>query len=30
LETAGFEIEVWEIDDPSSHGHIAVIAKKVA
>lgn len=28
LETAGFEIELWEIDDPSSLGHIAVIAKK--
>ncbi len=30
LENEGFEIEVWEIDDPSSHGHIAVIAKKAA
>jgi SAM-dependent methyltransferase len=30
LEAAGFEIEVWEIDDPSSGGHIAVIAKKSA
>jgi cyclopropane fatty-acyl-phospholipid synthase-like methyltransferase len=30
LEAAGFEIEVWEIDDPSSRGHIAVIAKKAA
>ncbi len=29
LEAAGFEIEVWEIDDPASHGHIAVIARKV-
>jgi cyclopropane fatty-acyl-phospholipid synthase-like methyltransferase len=28
LEAAGFEIEVWEIDDPSSRGHIAVIARK--
>lgn len=28
LEAAGFEIEVWEIDDPSSRGHIAAIAKK--
>jgi SAM-dependent methyltransferase len=28
IETAGFEIELWEVDDPSSHGHIAVIAKK--
>ena len=30
LETEGFEIEVWEVDDPSSRGHIAAIAKKVA
>ena len=30
LEAEGFEIEVWEVDDPSSRGHIAVIAKKVA
>ncbi|HBB88035.1 MAG TPA: class I SAM-dependent methyltransferase [Blastocatellia bacterium] len=30
LEAAGFEIEVWEVDDPSSRGHIAVIAKKSA
>jgi cyclopropane fatty-acyl-phospholipid synthase-like methyltransferase len=30
LETAGFEIETWEIDDPSSLGHIAVIARKMA
>lgn len=30
LEAAGFEIEVWEIDDPASHGHIAVIARKIA
>jgi SAM-dependent methyltransferase len=28
LEDAGFEIELWEIDDPSSRGHIAVIARK--
>jgi SAM-dependent methyltransferase len=28
LEAQGFEIEVWEVDDPSSHGHIAVIARK--
>ncbi len=28
LEDAGFEIELWEIDDPSSRGHIAVIAGK--
>jgi SAM-dependent methyltransferase len=30
LEAEGFEIEVWEVDDPSSHGHIAVIARKSA
>ncbi|HEX8130269.1 MAG TPA: methyltransferase domain-containing protein [Pyrinomonadaceae bacterium] len=30
LEAEGFEIETWEIDDPSSRGHIAVIARKVA
>ena len=30
LEAAGFEIEIWEIDDPSSRGHIAAIAKKAA
>lgn len=28
LETEGFEIEVWEVDDPSSRGHIAVIARR--
>ncbi|HEV7700798.1 MAG TPA: class I SAM-dependent methyltransferase [Pyrinomonadaceae bacterium] len=30
LETAGFEIELWELDDPASHGHIAVIGRKTA
>ena len=29
IEKAGFEIELWEVDDPSSHGHIAVIARKL-
>ena len=29
LEAAGFEIEVWEVDDPSSRGHIAIIARKI-
>jgi SAM-dependent methyltransferase len=29
LEAEGFEIEVWEVDDPSSRGHIAAIARKV-
>ena len=28
IEAAGFEIELWELDDPSSHGHIAVIARR--
>jgi cyclopropane fatty-acyl-phospholipid synthase-like methyltransferase len=28
LEAEGFEIEIWEVDDPSSNGHIAVIARK--
>jgi len=28
IEAAGFLIELWEVDDPSSHGHIAVIARK--
>lgn len=30
LEAAGFEIEVWEVDDTSSRGHIAVVARRVA
>jgi trans-aconitate methyltransferase len=30
LEAEGFEIEVWEVDDPSSRGHIAVVARKIA
>ena len=30
LEAEGFEIEVWEVDDPSARGHIAVIARRVA
>ena len=29
LESAGFYIELWEVDDPSSRGHLAVIASKV-
>ncbi|HXT61835.1 MAG TPA: class I SAM-dependent methyltransferase [Pyrinomonadaceae bacterium] len=28
IEAAGFEIELWEVDDPSSHGHIAAIARR--
>jgi cyclopropane fatty-acyl-phospholipid synthase-like methyltransferase len=30
LEAEGFKIELWEVDDPSSRGHIAVIARRVA
>jgi cyclopropane fatty-acyl-phospholipid synthase-like methyltransferase len=29
IAAAGFEIELWEVDDPSSRGHIAVIARKL-
>lgn len=29
LEAEGFEIELWEVDDPSSRGHVAVIARKL-
>lgn len=29
LEAEGFEIERWEVDDPSSRGHIAVIARRI-
>ena len=28
IEESGFEIEVWEVDDATSRGHIAVIARK--
>jgi RimJ/RimL family protein N-acetyltransferase/precorrin-6B methylase 2 len=28
IERAGFAIEHWEVDDPSSRGHIAVIASR--
>ena len=28
LEAEGFEINVWEVDDPTSRGHIAVVARK--
>ena len=28
VEAAGFAIELWKVDDASSHGHIAVIARK--
>jgi cyclopropane fatty-acyl-phospholipid synthase-like methyltransferase len=30
IEESGFEIELWEVDDPTSRGHIAVIARKRA
>src|SRR6185369_2635 len=30
LEAEDFEIEMWEVDDSSCRGHIAVIARKVA
>ncbi|HEV2706781.1 MAG TPA: class I SAM-dependent methyltransferase [Pyrinomonadaceae bacterium] len=30
LEAEGFEVEVWEVDDPTSRGHIAVIARRVS
>lgn len=30
IEASGFEIELWEVDDPSSRGHIAVVARKMA
>lgn len=29
IEASGFEIELWEVDDPTSRGHIAVIARKL-
>jgi SAM-dependent methyltransferase len=29
LEEVGFEIELWEVDDPTSRGHIAVVARKI-
>jgi hypothetical protein len=29
LMAEGFKIEFWEVDDPSSKGHIAVVARKV-
>ena len=28
IEASGFGIELWEVDDPTSRGHIAVIARK--
>lgn len=28
LEAEGFRIDVWEVDDPSSRGHIAIIARR--
>lgn len=29
LASAGFEVELCEEDDPSSHGHLAVVARRV-
>lgn len=29
LEAEGFQIELWEVDDPTSRGHIAAIARKL-
>lgn len=29
IAASGFEIELWEVDDPTSRGHIAVIARKI-
>jgi len=29
LEAEGFQIERWEVDDPSSRGHIVVIGRKI-
>src|SRR5687768_8495179 len=29
IEASGFELELWEVDEPSSRGHIAVIARKL-
>ena len=29
IEESGFEIELWEVDDPTSRGHVAVIARKL-
>ncbi|MFH1942729.1 MAG: hypothetical protein ABIL68_11575 [bacterium] len=28
IEQSGFSIVTWEIDDPSSRGHLVVIARK--
>ena len=30
LEAVGFRVAFWEVDDPSSRGHIAVLARKDA
>jgi len=30
IEASGCEVELWEVDDPTSRGHIAVIARKMA
>jgi cyclopropane fatty-acyl-phospholipid synthase-like methyltransferase len=28
LHEAGFEVRFWEVDEPSSRGHIAVVARR--
>ncbi|MFP3940351.1 MAG: class I SAM-dependent methyltransferase [Thermoanaerobaculia bacterium] len=28
LESCGFEVEHWEVDDPSSRGHVAILAER--
>ncbi|MBI1785579.1 MAG: class I SAM-dependent methyltransferase [Nitrospirae bacterium] len=30
LEAEGFQIKLWKVDDPSSRGHVAIIARKKA
>jgi hypothetical protein len=30
LEAAGFEIELWEVDDPTSRGHVAAVVRRAA
>ena len=29
LAEAGFEVERWEVDDPSSRGHVAIVARAI-
>jgi hypothetical protein len=30
LEAAGFTVELCEVDDPSSRGHVAIVARATA